>query len=96
MSPQELTLAIKAAKKLPKPAKKRKAIVSRAVPGCEISFDTTQRRDGSELPRHVYRGYKGRFNVRVQIDGEGHYLGTFPTTSAAVDRLREFSNDQAK
>lgn len=89
MTAIELSLAIKAAKRLPRPARSV-TVHSKDVPG--LSLTLTPRKDGSLLPKGVYRGHKGRFVVRVPCsDGDTKYRGTFPTVQAAFEAITKFA-----
>lgn len=88
MTAAELSLAIAVAKKLPRPVQRSKP--AKASPG--LSMVLTPRKDGSLLPRGVYRGHKGQFVVRVPCgDGDTKYRGTFPSVEAAVKAIEKFS-----
>lgn len=89
MNATELSLAIEAAKKLPKPAR-RVAVHSKGLPGLVLTL--TPRKDGSLLPKGVYRGHKGQFVVRIPCgDGDTKYRGTFSSVEAAVKAIEKFA-----
>jgi hypothetical protein len=94
MSPNELSLAIAAAKRLPKPATRQSVTVARqgAAP---LTLEMTPRKDGSLLPKGVYRGYNGQFAAKVYCGQRTtKHIGMFPSVTAAVDAIEGHQNHQ--
>lgn len=95
MSPNELSIAIAAAKRLPKPATRQSVTVARqdAAP---LTLELTPRKDGSLLPKGVYRGYKGQFVVRLRRGKwNTRYVGTFLSMEKAVQAIEALQHPTA-